>query len=307
MKDHYPLGETVINPGSINDFYVCDGGRIEQIVGGHMTNPMIHDFYDVECCTRGEVFLYINERTYRLTQGDLYIIPPQTVHHKRFAAESSAASFVCIKGRTFDRYLHAIGMSAQNVVFSQKLTPKAISLLENTMDSLEVASSLRINIPSGPRYVEQIRNETFSDYGGIEAAMRTSACLNLFLAELLRIYGQTAKPVQRRTIQQEYVDSAVRFIEANYHLDIGVQSIADYIGIDRSYLFTLFREALGVSVRDYLIRYRMKVACDFLRQPGVTIKWVANSVGYETCSFSRIFKRVMGITPAKYQQTHHNG
>lgn len=307
MKENYSLAKSLINTGNLNDFYVCDGGRIEQIVGGHVTNPMIHDFYDVECCTRGEVFLYINENTYRLTEGDLYIIPPQTVYHKRFAADSSAASFVCIKGRSFERYIRAIGMSAQNVVFSKKLTPKVISLLEQTLDSLEVTSALRINTPSGPRYVELLRNKTFSDYGGIEAAMRTCACLGMFLAELLHIHGKTAKLTQRRSIQQEYIDSAVRFIEANYHLDIGVNSIADYIGIDRSYLFTLFRKELGVSVRDYLMQYRIKVACDFLRQPGVSVKWVAASVGYETCSFSRIFKKVMGITPAEYRQTHQNG
>ncbi len=307
MKENYALADAINNTGIFNDFYVCSGGRIEQIVGGHCTNAMIHDFYDVECCTRGEVFLYINENTYRLTEGDLYIIPPQTVHHKRFAAESSAASFICVKGRQFDRYLHAIGISSENVVFSRKLTPKAISLLEDTLDSLEVTSILRINIPSGPRYVEEIRNETFSDYGGIEGAMRTSACLGLFLAELLQMYSLSVKQVQRKTIQQAYIDSAVRFIEANYHLDIGVNSIADYIGIDRSYLFTLFRKELGVSVQEYLIQYRMKVACDFLRQPGVSVKWVAASVGYETCSFSRIFKRVMGITPAQYQQTNAVG
>ena len=306
MKVNHAIEEPMTTIGIFNDLYVCDGGRIEQIVGGHCTNSMIHDFYDVECCTRGEVFLYISGTSYRLTEGDLYIIPPQTVHHKQFAADSSAASCVCIMGRHFDRYLRAIGMSAQNVVFSKKLTPKAVSLLEATLDSLEVTSSLRINIPSGPRYIEHIRNESFSNCGGIEAAMRTSACLTMFLAELLHISGQTAKPVQRKTVQQEYIDSAVRFIEANYHLDIGVQSIADYIGIDRSYLFTLFREGLGISARDYLIRYRMKVACDFLRQPGVSVKWVAASVGYETCSFSRIFKKVMGITPAEYQQNHQN-
>ncbi len=307
MKENYALAESAINTGIFNDFYVCSGGRIEQIVGGHCTNPMIHDFYDVECCTRGEVFLYINEKTYRLTEGDLYIIPPQTMHHKRFAADSSAASFVCIKGRSFERYIRAIGMSAQNVVFSQKLTLKAISLLEDTLDTLEVTSSLRINIPSGPQYVELIRNETFSDYGGIEAAMRTAASLGMFLAELLHIYGQTVKQAQKKPIRQGYIDSAVRFIEANYHLDIGVNSIADYIGIDRSYLFTLFRKELGVSVRDYLMQYRIKVACDFLRQPGVSVKWVAASVGYETCSFSRIFKKVIGITPAEYQKNHQNG
>lgn len=306
MKEKNDLTKPVSGAGIFNDFCVCDGGRIEQIVGGHVTNPMIHDFYDVECCTRGEVFLYINGTSYRLTEGDLYIIPPQTVHHKQFAADSSAASFLCVTGRHFDRYLHTIGMSAQNVVFSQKLTPKAISLLEATLDSMEVTSALRINIPSGPRYVEQIRNKAFSDYGGIEAVMRTSACLGMFLAELLHIYGQTVKQLQKKPVQQAYIDSAVRFVEANYHLDIGVNSIADYIGIDRSYLFTLFRKELGVSVRDYLMQYRMKVACDFLRQPGVTVKWVASSVGYEICSFSRIFKRVVGVTPAQYQRTHKN-
>lgn len=306
MKENSVFSESMVNTGIFNDLYVCDGGRIEQIVGGHCTNSMIHDFYDVECCIRGEVFLYINETTYRLTEGDLYIIPPQTVHHKRFAADSSAASFICVTGRHFDTFMHAIGMSGKNVVFSQKLTPKAISLLEDTLDSLEVTSSLRINFPSGPRYVELIRNEAFSNYGQMEAAMRTSARLGMFLAELLHIYGQTVKQAQQKTVQQEYIDSAVRFIEANYHLDISVSGVADYIGIDRSYLFTLFREELGMSVRDYLIQYRMKVACAFLRQPGVSVKWVASSVGYETCSFSRIFKRTMGMTPAQYQQSHKN-
>lgn len=307
MKGNHILEDAVNTSSIFSDFWVCSGGRIEQIVGGHRTNAMIHNFYDIECCTRGEVFLYINEKTYRLTEGDLYIIPPQTVHHKHFAADSSAASFICITGRRFDRYLQTIGMSSQNVVFSRKLTSKAMSLLEDTLDSLEVTSILRIDIPSGPRYVEQIWNEDFSDYGEMEGAMRTSACLGMFLAELLHIYGLSVEQVQRKTIQQEYIDCAVRFIEANYHLKIGVNNVADYIGIDRSYLFTLFRKELGVSVRDYLIHYRMKVACDFLRQPGISVKWVAASVGYETCSFSRIFKMVMKMTPAEYQQMHQSG
>ena len=57
-----------------------------------------------------------------------------------------------------------------------------------------------------------------------------------------------------------------------------------------------------MSMQDYLISYRMKKACDFLSLPQATISNVAYSVGYDPLTFSKIFKRTIGVSPTEYRK-----
>ncbi len=88
---------------------------------------------------------------------------------------------------------------------------------------------------------------------------------------------------------------------------ISVSDIAACIYVNPDYLSRLFRRITGVSITDYVIKEKIEKAKDLLRQPGMKIYMVAESIGYESVShFSRIFKREVGMAPKEYQRMDDN-
>lgn len=296
MDQLSPFVRSSAHPGITID----RGGHLAHIVKGHRAGPFIYDFYDIELCLSGGCDLEVCGITYAITPGDLYIVPPHTVYTKTFTGDTSSAAYVCIQWDAMENYMSAMGMTQQNVVFPHKLTQQAAAYLENIISSLDVREHSDIKSLSGDRIIDIIPNPSYSDRFHMEAQLRAFAQLALFLSELLRIHGGS----DQWTEQQKYVSSALRFMKANYRTNIQVSAIAAHVGIDRSYLFRLFREETGMSIQDYLIRMRMNAACDFLRQSEATVKNAAASVGYEAFSFSRIFKKTVGMAPAEYHRIH---
>lgn len=79
--------------------------------------------------------------------------------------------------------------------------------------------------------------------------------------------------------------------------------IADYVGINRSYLYTLFKEQSGMSPKEYLTNFRITRAVQLLEITELSIESVAMSCGYQnTLGFSKIFKARMGVAPSVYKK-----
>ena len=116
---------------------------------------------------------------------------------------------------------------------------------------------------------------------------------------------ESPRPSQPKiaNLQQYYVDKSIRYIEAKYPLDISVEDVAEYCGLNRSYLGKLFRDATGMTTQEYLIRHRMKIACEYLEHGAAPIATIARSVGYPNqLHFSRAFHKVFGIPPREWQK-----
>lgn len=48
-----------------------------------------------------------------------------------------------------------------------------------------------------------------------------------------------------------------------------VTDVAAFVGIDRSHLYTVFKQTLGVSPKEYLTEYRLRRACALLLEPAL--------------------------------------
>ncbi len=80
-----------------------------------------------------------------------------------------------------------------------------------------------------------------------------------------------------------------------------VQSLAEHVGMSRTNFTLKFRQAVGRSPMEYLLRWRMMIAAARLKTSTTPVSVVAHSLGYESESaFSTAFKRVMGCSPRKY-------
>ena len=101
-----------------------------------------------------------------------------------------------------------------------------------------------------------------------------------------------------------YVYRACTYIDENFSTPgFGVKNVTEALKIDRSYLYRLFMDEIGVSVIDYIIRRRISKAEILLANSGLSIKDVAYSVGFsDQMYFSRMFKRINGRTPTEFRE-----
>lgn len=76
-----------------------------------------------------------------------------------------------------------------------------------------------------------------------------------------------------------------------------LDDLADCAGMSRTRFAVLFRTVIGTTPIDYLMRWRMMIAQNMLRQ-GKSVKAVAAAVGYESpAALSRSFAKIVGLSP----------
>lgn len=84
-----------------------------------------------------------------------------------------------------------------------------------------------------------------------------------------------------------------------------LQEIAHSCQISASRLSHLFKDEIGVNVKNYRLDCRLQVAAAMLVSTSTPIKEIAYSTGYRhTSSFVRAFKSHFGLSPTYYRGRH---
>jgi two-component system, response regulator YesN len=97
------------------------------------------------------------------------------------------------------------------------------------------------------------------------------------------------------------VEAAVTAIEENFGRPITLESVADELDLSPGKLSRIFARETGKGFSDFLIEYRIEKAKEMLLVPGAAIKQVSVACGYPDPNyFSRLFKKVTGITPSAF-------
>jgi AraC-like DNA-binding protein len=79
--------------------------------------------------------------------------------------------------------------------------------------------------------------------------------------------------------------------------------LAQAAALSRSALAQCFTALIGASPMHYLLTWRMQLAQSLLDQPDLSIREVAERVGYESeVAFNRAFKRWVGQPPATWRR-----
>lgn len=102
--------------------------------------------------------------------------------------------------------------------------------------------------------------------------------------------------------ENEFLTSVIDFV--NDHLEqggFGLEEMADHFAMSVSTLRRRLQDATGVAPKSYIQAIQMQRACNLL-DSGLQIADVAMQCGFsEPGSFTRTFKRVLGLTPSQYR------
>jgi len=102
---------------------------------------------------------------------------------------------------------------------------------------------------------------------------------------------------------QQLIRKAMAYIHTRFSEPLTREAIADHIGISADYLTDCFRQELGITPIIYIRRYRIRQACELLRNSNQSITQVALAVGFlDSAHFTRTFQREVGSSPRVFRR-----
>jgi len=249
---------------------------IEDCVPDYNWGPALKDHFSIHYIFQGKGEFIINDTSYELGVNQGFLIPPNTVvSYKADHKNPWSYCWVGFHGLKAEYHVNKIGLKTQNPTFTCRENTSMLSIVKDMLACKNYKKGRDIKLLSN---------------------------LYLFLYELTESIDNNEAHEQLQSGKEEYLNASVDFILKNYSMPISIQEIADHAGIDRSYLYLIFKEYLNISPSEYLIRLRTDVAKELLCNKALSIGNISRSVGYgDQFVFSKTFKKVTGLSPEKYR------
>lgn len=101
------------------------------------------------------------------------------------------------------------------------------------------------------------------------------------------------------------VNRATVHISEHYMEDIGLEQIAQALGVSAKYLSRIYKEHTGVNLTEQLSAIRVTCACHLLEETNQSIGDIMALSGFVNhTTFLRVFRRATGLSPTDYRRLH---
>lgn len=276
MEKAYELEFSGEKSGSL--FVNCCGmSRTEPF---HSFGPAIKPHFVIHFVISGKGKFSIGNKDYSLEAGYGFVIPPDELTFYQ-ADEQDPWTYVWVgfNGSMADELIKSMGLSAATPVFK---SDKDKEFTKAVMDMME--------------------HNTF----GVANDLRRNGQLYLFLS----LIAESAHIEEKGELDKAdyYVRRAVEFILSNYCNPVKITDVADYVCINRSYLYTLFKDAMGMSPQQFLTTFRITKAAELLQMTDLPVESIALSCGYsDPIVFTKSFKQMKEMSPSSYRKEMQKG
>jgi AraC-like DNA-binding protein len=130
----------------------------------------------------------------------------------------------------------------------------------------------------------------------------------LLFVEAIRRYAESLPEGQTgwlAGLRDPFVARALAMLHERLRDSWTVDALGREVGLARSALTERFTHVIGVPPMQYLAHWRIQVAAQELLGSCKSIAAIAQDIGYDTeASFTRAFKRWMGVPPATWRRRH---
>lgn len=257
-----------------SDIYLCHCGY-ENCSPLHNFGPAVRPNYIIHFILKGKGYFKVGDNRIPLKAGDGFLIVPDVLtYYQADQEEPWSYLWVGFSGKNAKKYLGNLGLGEGHVVFRS----------ENGEQLKQIV-------------LEMLKHQ--------QSSTATDFILESLLYSFFAVLAKDAAvpKLKYQELENQYIRRAVEFIQNNYPRKIKISDIADYVGITRSYLYTIFMKGFGIAPQEYLSNYRITRASELLTITDLTVEMVAASCGYEDpLVFSKAFKKIKGMPPTKYRK-----
>lgn len=272
MEDSYVL--QLLEP-KFKEFHLCFCG-FAQCEPLHSYGPASRPNYIIHYIMDGKGIYQVGEKKYKLSKGQGFLIEPEELtFYQADQEEPWSYLWVGVGGTGAKKFIQDIGLNSQQRIFrcadGQKLNEIVMDMMKHTRSTV-----------SDLYYLQGKLYELFS----VLAA-------DVVIEELME-----------ENKENRYIQEAVTYIRNHYAAGLTVEELAGYLGVNRSYLYTLFKNKLQLSPKEFLTKFRISRAREQLILTEESVENIAVACGYHsTLVFTKNFKQETGMTPTEFRKT----
>ncbi|CAG7615252.1 helix-turn-helix domain-containing protein [Paenibacillus allorhizosphaerae] len=234
-----------------------------------------------------------------------------------------AGAEICVEDGAWQERERASGdsfLTVQEVgrIFNRFKAGEYDGLLQSVYDMLD--EGIRTNATAGQmknvcldvlnawiRAAESERNDfNISFYSDLFASINRCVTweeLRLAFTDIRAALFRTIEPSDRQLQFAEILS----YIHDHYHEELSIEHFAQQMNMSVGHFSRTFKEEVGEKYVEYIAKYRMCRAKQFLLETNMKIDDIAEQVGYwGRNSFIRNFRKYEGTTPAKFRSVHQS-
>lgn len=262
----------------IGNLYVRKIGFFPKVKYHYVNQQKGVDYAMLIYCTDGKGWYMMYGKKYEVRENQFIIIPPNVPYS--FGADEKDPWTIY--------WLHFRGKLISSFLLP---SPSPFSILPNECSRMQE----RI----------ELFEEIYSCYslGYIKEYMTyTSMCLYLFLASFLWI--EQYRHIKIPSIKEyPFSSKVIHYMQENIEKGLSLEQLSSYFKYSPSHFSMLFNKETGVSPISYFIRLKMQKACQYLVLTNLKLNEIATKLGFEEPAyFTRIFTKIMGISPSAYRK-----
>ena len=245
----------------------------------HYVNKEIGTDYNMLIyCTNGEGWYEVNGIRHTVKKNQFFILPKNEPY--KFGASTHAPWTIY--------WLHFKGSVASNFV-PKATVPIVIQPNENArlQDRTQIFEEMYLNL-----------DDTFNQ----ESYIYACSCLYHFLASFL--YAEQFQKIRTSQKQKpDITESILYYLRENVERKLTLDELSAHFHYSVSHLSALFQKQTNHSPIDYFIRLKIQKACQYLELTNMKMNQIHSRLGFEDAAyFSRVFTKIMGVSPSKYRQ-----
>lgn len=246
-----------------------------------------HKAMEIILCLENTYTVIANNRTYQMNVGDILLIPPHMLH--KITCKSEGARFI---------FLFNLDLLSDMEDYS--------TLSPIFMDAYFCSASSR------PEIYQEIY-ASFMNMVDIYFSNDIFWEINLYsiLLHCLSLIGKdhffstnSGTDIINNYKHREHYEKFVNllnYIDANYHEDLTLENVANYIGFSKYHFSRLFKQHTNTTFYDYLSHKRIQAAQSLLTMD-IPITDIAFQTGFNNLTtFCRCFKKITNCSPSEYR------
>ncbi|MED5020126.1 helix-turn-helix domain-containing protein [Paenibacillus chibensis] len=211
-------------------------------------------------------------------------------------------------------------LSSQEVnrIFNRYKAGDCKNLLQSVFDLLDAGMRSNANahqmkslgtdvLNTWARAIESERNDfDISVHSELFAAINRCVTWEELRQTFREIHGVLFRTTEAPDRKQQF-DEILDYIRTHYNEELSIEYFAEQMNMSAGHFSRMFKEEVGEKYVEYIAKYRISKAKQFLLETDLKIDDIAEQIGYwGRNSFIRNFRRYEGITPAKYRTIHQS-
>lgn len=137
----------------------------------------------------------------------------------------------------------------------------------------------------------------------VEEAIRTYEWFTAQSGKARPVPARAEEPKTAESSRSSLVREEIeQYIHSHFTEDMSMQDVARAMNYSEAYFCKLFKQCFKVNFSTYLNEYRVERAKDMLAAGSGSIRDISLACGYtDSTYFSRVFRRITGLTPSEYR------